>query len=477
MFRETYRKEMEQVLLNERQKERLAGLMAAAPARRTRHVGRTALIAAAVCALCIVTALAASPTLRDILGQSLGSFGPYSQEVEGVSATDQGIRVSVVRALADQSGGTVYLEVQDLTGDRLTEDTQFSSWVRPMAYDPESRTLLARLEFYGTDFLDREEDGMAEVSIGEIWGGEFFEGIPLPADLLEADNMLATMAAPEDQSHGTNDGRIVLVPEQTPRALEGAPWFTLSSMGFDGQDRLHVQLKMQEGWEDQLPDHCFYADLAVLHQCLEDAYGGSGRYDLVSLQGRDYRLENGRYLDFCLMPCVDVRMEDGKIAYDYLPREAYRGLPLTLQGWIGTRERVEGDWTLRFPLEILPERTVTVNQPVNTKLAETFTLTARSASLRSAPQNGRQGSLQLLPLTVYLEDGTRVTVPRGRCVDAGWESGGTGFNTDTWTFPDPIDPAQVTAFSLGYWYVPLDGDTARPAGWRAELPEPPEDAP
>ena len=51
MFRETYRKEMDQMLLNEQQKERLTELMTSTPVRRTRHVGRTALIAAAVCAL------------------------------------------------------------------------------------------------------------------------------------------------------------------------------------------------------------------------------------------------------------------------------------------------------------------------------------------------------------------------------------------------------------------------------------------
>lgn len=461
------------MLLNQQQKERLAGLMASAPGRLTRRAGRTALIAAAVCALCIVTALAASPTLRDILGQSLGGFVPYSQEMEDVSVTDQGLRVSVVRALADTSGGTVYLEVQDLTGDRLTEDTQFSSWVRPMAYDPETRTLLARLDFYGTDFLERE-DGMAEVSIGEIWGGENFEGIPLPAELLAPDNVLETMTAPEDQSHGTYDDRIVLVPEQTPRELEGVEWCSLSSMGFDEQGRPHVQIKMAEGWEEQVPKYAFYADLVGLHNQLD----GTGDYEVFSLQGKDYALEGGRYLDYCLEPITDVRdRAEGGLEYVYLPREAYQelGITLCLSGWIGTREKVEGDWSLTFPIETLPDRTATVDQTVNTKHVERITLTARSATLRLTPANGKQGDLMFLPLTVYLSDGSHVTVERGRTTHSYRDE--EPYSLDTWTFPDPIDPAEVTAFSLGYWYVPLDGDAARPAGWLAQLPDQPEDAP
>lgn len=79
---------------------------------------RTGLMAAAICAALAVTAVAVSPPLRETLVQFLGSFEPYAQEVEGVSATDQGIELRVVRVLADKNGGTAYLEAEDLAGER-----------------------------------------------------------------------------------------------------------------------------------------------------------------------------------------------------------------------------------------------------------------------------------------------------------------------------------------------------------------------
>ena len=47
VFKEDYRKEMDAVKLNERQKERLTALLTAQPVRRARRIGRTALAAEA----------------------------------------------------------------------------------------------------------------------------------------------------------------------------------------------------------------------------------------------------------------------------------------------------------------------------------------------------------------------------------------------------------------------------------------------
>ena len=78
-------------------------LAAAGEARSARRGGRpwrVGLTAAALCAALVMTAVAASPSLREALAHMLGGFEPYAQEVEGVAATDQGIRLRVVRALA-----------------------------------------------------------------------------------------------------------------------------------------------------------------------------------------------------------------------------------------------------------------------------------------------------------------------------------------------------------------------------------------
>ncbi len=62
---------------------------------------RNVCIAAALCALLAISALAASPTLREALAGALGSFAPYAQRIEG-EAVDQGIRARArLRELLD----------------------------------------------------------------------------------------------------------------------------------------------------------------------------------------------------------------------------------------------------------------------------------------------------------------------------------------------------------------------------------------
>ena len=277
----------------------------------------------------------------------------------------------------------------------------------------------------------------------------------------EPDNVLKTMTAPDETSHGTEDERIVLVPEQPPRKLEGIEEISLSSMGFDEKGLLHVQIKVADGYEGQVPNWAFYPDFLTQRRLLSDA-------GIISLQGWTYQLENGRYVDFVLLPAVDFDWENDS-GFVYLPKGAYQGLTLTLAGWIGTRERVEGDWSLTFPFAPLPARTAAVNQEVNTKRIETITLSARSATLRLVHTDGRYGDLAPLPLTVYLSDGAHVTMERGRCTHSYEDD--EPYYLDIWTFPDPINPAEVTAFSIGYWYIPLQEGRALPGYWLTELPD------
>ena len=119
---------------------------------------------AAACAALFATALAVSPGLREVLGTALGSFAPYAQDVEVVSAADQGIEVRVVSALSDGNRSVAYLEVRDLTGDRIGPDTFLSLAIgglsrqpaaysasrygggRPLHYDTETGTILTSVE-------------------------------------------------------------------------------------------------------------------------------------------------------------------------------------------------------------------------------------------------------------------------------------------------------------------------------------------
>ena len=317
MVKEQYRKEMEQVKLNDEQMARLVEMMAAPPVQKVRHVGRTVLAAAVLAALLSAAALAVSPTLRQTLESLLGDFAPYSQAVEGVSVEDQGIRVSVVKAIADEAGGSVYLEFQDITGDRLTEGTVIPD-MYPISYDPETHTLLA--EYKWREYFGQiNEDGSITIPIHKIQGGEYFEGIQLPQELLDADNVLNTEIASEAYSHGSDDKRVVLAPEQTPRKLDGADNITLSSMGFDEDGLLHIQIKIADDFVKYISSesHYYFVDLSTLHPHLKDQY----QEGIFALNGLDYQLRDGRYLDFVVRSQVVSGFEDMSWG-DYLPKEA-----------------------------------------------------------------------------------------------------------------------------------------------------------
>lgn len=79
---------------------------------------KTALLAAAACAVLLGTAFAASPTLRELMG----SFAPYAQEQEDKTYTMDGFEVKVLSALSDGSTIRAWVQVRDLEGHRLSAD-------------------------------------------------------------------------------------------------------------------------------------------------------------------------------------------------------------------------------------------------------------------------------------------------------------------------------------------------------------------
>lgn len=130
---------------------------------------RAVLLAAALCLTLAVTTLAVSPTLRETLLAALGTFAPYRQETEGPCVVDQDIELKVVSTLCDGNSAKVYVELRDLTGDRLDEFTQCDLDIMPanwseegdipwsaiggggdlFRYDPASKTILACAELFG----------------------------------------------------------------------------------------------------------------------------------------------------------------------------------------------------------------------------------------------------------------------------------------------------------------------------------------
>ena len=210
---------------------------------------RTGLMAAAICAALAVTAVAVSPPLRETLIQFLGSFEPYAQEVEGVSATDQGIELRVVRVLADKNGGTAYLEAEDLVGERLHESAALESYRDPcIAYDAEADTALFALAL--------DDIAPCQMQTGDVYTVEFSRVLPavepffapLPWELLTGERLDTLTVATEKYISGERreETRTVLVPGQTPAEL-GTELCSLSSMGFDQDGAFHIQLRLADG--------------------------------------------------------------------------------------------------------------------------------------------------------------------------------------------------------------------------------------
>lgn len=109
-----------------RLQETLANLPSRGKRRRLGAV-KGALAAAAACVLLVGTAFAASPGLRDMLAEVLGSFAPAAQEQNSEVYRWNGFEFKVLSALADDVTIRVFLEARDLERrDRLEVRTE--SW-------------------------------------------------------------------------------------------------------------------------------------------------------------------------------------------------------------------------------------------------------------------------------------------------------------------------------------------------------------
>lgn len=454
MFEQEYRRAIETVGPDEGQMERLLsavrGMEAPRPGRRP---GRMVLAAVAVCAVLAVTALALSPGLREQLAGLLGSFAPYSRSVEGASVTDQGIRVSVVSTLADENDGMVYLEVTDLTGGRLDGNTAYNFYQRRCAaYDPETHTALFAQRLSAQS---RNDDGTGTVSIRAFLPGiAYFEGVKLPWDIVTRQTLESTAAE--------NGSRLVLKPNQTPAKLN-TDYFSLSSMGFDSEGVFHVQIALSDGVE--------LADESQINAFTVENDRG------VSCNEPRTLLENGRYLD---------------TAYESFTLDEFGHFRVdNLKGLVNTRPAIEGDWTLTFPLEILPGRTVPIEgETIQNSRLRSVSLTAMTLRLETAYVDTYTADyLAVFPVSLFCRDGTVLhleytghdtlyTDENGTVRDGGGLMSGVHYPGGKerhgavylWNFPDAVDPRDVVGFSIGLRYIPLEGDTTGSGQWLKELP-------
>lgn len=482
MLLDNYRKEMEAVGPSAGQMERLlTAIREEAPAKRRTPL-RHALAVAAVCAALTLTALAASPGLRDALAAALGVFEPYSQTIEGLSVVDQGIEVRVVSALSDGNTAKVYYEIQDLTGDRLDEFTTNDvmallplnwgkeggpQWVAAgsvrygglVQYDPATKTALMVNGVKGDG--PPAETLVLDLDMQKILPGYHDETFPVDPAWIGLEPL---------KSLTLENGKSVLAPEQNPRELD-SDLLSLSSFGYGEDGLLHFLVRAKDGvdssgweWDD----------------CHVGYSGGSSRSDTAPYYRRTERYvqtTNYKGLTEEERAFVDpdtIFEVDGVTYYDcrtgITPADVAEGDVEwfeTVTALLYTRPAIRGEWKLAVPTELVEQTSIDM-APSQTELAgveaKSLHLSVLGCTLESDP-HGNAGTLNY-PLTVYLTDGSILSPGRA---DSLFHAGGYAVNH--WTFSEPVEPEKVTAVAIGMWYVPIKNGVTGEGYWLSELPK------
>lgn len=432
---------------------------------RRRGPVRVLLSAAALCVLCVVSALALSPGLRDTLAQMLGGFEPYSQTVEGVAVVDQGIEVRVVSALVDDSGGAIYLAVTDLTGDRLEAGIGLDNYTA-ISYDTETGSALFKINIETA--VQVNSDGTLQ-GLQDTYPLRFqvvypaariaFEEISIPWEQAGED-ILESYTLEDGNIDPKVDDRTVLEPGQTPMALEGTELFSISSMGWDDKGTFHILLEMADG--------VFGSEFGINFTVEGKMWDSTDYY--TSLKDRNYGrsqkfiIDNGRYVDLAFQEAAEYDLKN-------ILSETF-----TLQGYVYQSQPIYGEWDLEAPLELLPARTVSVQDTLGREnmLLESLTFSVIGVQAHGSTWENSRATLVSMPLTVYLADGTTVRavpdISRWTGVAEGAENGATGQFQSVWTFEEPVDPQTIVGVALAQRYIPIDGDAAGEGSWLAEIP-------
>lgn len=427
----------------------------------------TVSLAAALCVALAITALAVSPTLRGALQNALGLFQPYSQEVEGVSVVDQGIEIKVVSALSDGSAVTVYYEIKDLTGDRLDEftrdDVRMSMlregengdilWV-PLSingemvhYDGETRTLLMRDTVRGGEAPT--EELILRLNAYAIQPGH--HDVRSAAD--------PAWIAQETLKTEVVDNRVVLAPGQNPRPLD-SEYFSLSSFGFGEDGVLHFQVKTKVDDGEWASCNVYYS-------------GGTSRSDTPGDSSRSYRYcQAGNGWGDWPTPLTRFQ-RDGVTYYDCRTGITPADVAEEDVDWfdwfdasLDARPTIWGEWSLEVTVQSVEQFGVDITDPKALFPGiggKTLNLSPLGCTIeydfdnRHVMLNG--------PLAVYLADGR---VLSGIEKNSGNQM--TGHAISHWSFPEPVEPSEITAIAIGQWYIPIQNGAAQPGHWLNGLP-------
>lgn len=458
MFEQDYRSQFEQISPDPKLvSDTKAAMRAALTEERKprRHLTRRGLTALAAAAVLTVTALAAAPAVWQAIQNDLGSRAPYAAQVLG-SCEDQGIRIEVQAALADTRVTRLYFTVQDLTGNTLDADTtsdlilsqetngQFD-WgnggkgLEVLSYDPEQH--LATLVYSrGTADLADSPPTQARLEATYFIPGHRQASLTLSRDELSTDTL---------ESVFTDTGAAVLLPNQNPMAMGEDGDISISSIGFASDGSFHIRFAQGETVSSITDSSCpFRADYYLYDPENPDRWPEQSLDDITCTA-----VEDG--WDLCLPSLTPDTLK-------------YLDLLHLIADYSAAGGRVEGNWELTVPVEMMDLRTAVPDEALvlsytrdgeqpygraHDAQLDTLTVSPLSVCADFTTPEGQEDPCMLngteLSLTVNLADGTVLTPAYYDEVwsqRAGWVM---------WEFEEPIDPEQVASVTLNGETIPL----------------------
>ena len=416
------------------------------PRRRTlRWTAARVTLAAVLAVLLTFSALAVTvPALREALKNALGSFSEQSQSITGVAVEDNGIEVRPVAALSSSNLVRVWVEVQDKTGDRLSDDMRVGAWLeypqdknaievngwtggaKVVYYDENNRTALIEISNIGRPIADGTE---VSVSLSSFQPSEqVAETVDFPREMLSTTglkNMTEDMGVMLFAEH------IPLVPEQTPRELEGSNYARLSSVGFGEDGKLHIQV-------------AFLGEANHSGSTLSSHATDARSSERYSGRGRCFQYNGQWYFD----EVCDITPAD-------LPYMTFSDL----SGSYMLHDPVEGSWHFTISVETADEVVYHPNVQVGGALVEEIRVSEIGVSARSSSKGTVLGRRPTYAIT---KDGEKLYLTNN-CIDSGW---GTvlddnddplpdGYAHDQWMFDQPLDPSDIVLLNFDGVDVPL----------------------
>lgn len=429
--------------------ERRAAILHKLTPRRAKlrwTTGRIVLAAVLAALLTFSTFAAAIPALRAALQNALGSFTEQSQPITGIVVEDNGIEVRPVAALSSSNLVRVWVEVQDKTGDRLSEDMLINGWIdheqdenapavngwrgdaHVVYYDENSRTALIEIDEIGRPIADGTEVNVSFSSFQPAECAE--ETVDFPREMLSVTglkNMTEDMGVPLFAEH------LPLIPEQTPCELEGSDRVRLSSVGFGEDGKLHIQV-------------------AFLG---EANHSGSTVYSRTTdARNPDQSPSGGRYFQYNDQWYYDE-------VFDVTPEDLPYLTFGDLQGTYQLNDPVEGIWSCTITVETADEVVYHPNVQVGGALVEEIRVSEIGISARSSSRGTVLGHRPTYAIT---KNGEKLYLTNN-CIDGGWGTvlddssnplpDGMGYAHDQWEFDEPLDPSDIVLLNFDGVDIPL----------------------